>query len=78
MPADKARQGDTDLRHSTVMVGILTMLVAEREERLSDDAVRPTKTEVLLNNAGFTSPEVAQIMGKSPAAVRKTIQRGRK
>jgi DNA-directed RNA polymerase specialized sigma24 family protein len=63
-----------------VMAGMLAILVAEREERLNgtDEKNKPTRTEVLLSNAGLTANEVAQIMGKSVAGVQKAIQRGRK
>jgi DNA-directed RNA polymerase specialized sigma24 family protein len=63
-----------------VMAGVLAILVAEREERLdgTDERNKPAKTEVLLSNAGLTPGEIAQVMGKNLAAVRKAIQRGRK
>jgi len=62
------------------MAGVLAILVAEREERLNgtDDKNKAAKTEVLLANAGLSATEIAQLMGKNLAAVRKTIQRGRK
>lgn len=65
---------------SSVMAGVLAILVAEREERLngSDEKNKPAKSEVLLANAGLTPNEIAQLMGKNLAAVQKTIQRGRK
>ena len=65
---------------SSVMAGVLAILVAEREERLNgtDEKNKPAKTEVLLANAGLTSGEIAQIMGKNVAAIQKAIQRGRK
>lgn len=61
------------------MAGVLAILVAEREERLNgtDEKNKPAKTEVLLSNAGLSANEIAQVMGKTLAAVQKAIQRGR-
>jgi DNA-directed RNA polymerase specialized sigma24 family protein len=36
------------------------------------------KPEVLLNRAGFTAREIAEILGKNPAAVSKAIERAKK
>jgi DNA-directed RNA polymerase specialized sigma24 family protein len=68
--ADSALTGDKAL------AGMLALLVAEREERLGDDTA-PRKTEVVLANAGLTANEIAPLIGKNIAAVRKAIQRGR-
>src|SRR5438477_83327 len=62
------------LDQGKTLAGILALLVAEREERLSDDKSSPVKTEVLLASSGLTAGEIAQLMGKNLAAVRKTIQ----
>lgn len=63
-----------------VMAGVLALLVAEREDRLSasDQKYKPSKTEILLSGAGLSANEIAQVMGKTPGAVQKTIERGRK
>jgi DNA-directed RNA polymerase specialized sigma24 family protein len=63
-----------------MIAGVLALLVAEREERVnaSDQSYKPPKTEVVLSNAGLTATEIALIMGKTPAAVQKAVERGRK
>jgi len=70
----------TTLPQDKALAGVLAILVAEREERLTgtDEKSKPAKTEVLLANAGLSPSEIAQLMGKNFEAVRKTIQRGRK
>jgi DNA-directed RNA polymerase specialized sigma24 family protein len=77
-PPGKKHVGDVELHPEKVMAGVLAMLVAEREERIGENPSAPVKTEVLLNNAGLSAPEIARIMGKNSDAVRQTIQRGRK
>lgn len=57
------------------LLAILTLLVDTRE-RNSDG--QQEKTEVLLSNAGLTSPEIAKILRKKASAVQKAIQRSRK
>jgi len=37
----------------------------------------PTKPEILLSKAGFPQKEIADLLGKSPVAVAKTISRAR-
>jgi DNA-directed RNA polymerase specialized sigma24 family protein len=37
----------------------------------------PTKPEILLSRAGFPQKEIAEMLGKSPVAVAKTISRAR-
>jgi DNA-directed RNA polymerase specialized sigma24 family protein len=72
-----ANDAETTLTGDKALVGMLALLVAEREDRLSDDKdVR--KTEVVLASAGLTANEIAALMGKKVDAVRKAIQRGRK
>jgi DNA-directed RNA polymerase specialized sigma24 family protein len=38
----------------------------------------PEKSEVVLSRAGLTAREIAELLGKSPAAVAKAIQRAGK
>lgn len=59
-----------------LLLGILAILVAEREER-SLDAKDRSKTEIVLNKAGLTAPFIAALMGKNVEAVRKVIQRAK-
>jgi DNA-directed RNA polymerase specialized sigma24 family protein len=41
------------------------------------NAGEPVKPEVLLSKAGLAQKEIAEILGKSPNAVKKTLQRAR-
>jgi DNA-directed RNA polymerase specialized sigma24 family protein len=59
------------------ITGVLAMLVAEREDRLSDGTDQ-RKTEAVLATAGLTANEIAPLVGKTNDAVTKTIQRARK
>jgi DNA-directed RNA polymerase specialized sigma24 family protein len=63
-----------------VMAGVLALLVAEREDRLNeaDQKYKPAKTEVILSTAGLSAGEIALLVGKTPGAVQKAIERGRK
>jgi DNA-directed RNA polymerase specialized sigma24 family protein len=73
-----ARAGSA-LDSAKVMAGILALLVTEREDRLNaSDQYKPPKTEVVLSSAGLNANEIASLMGKTPAAAQKAIQRGRK
>lgn len=77
---DNKKAATAPLNPSVAMAGVLAVLVAEREERLSgtDEKNKPAKTEVLLASAGLAPNEIAQLMGKNLAAVQKAIERGRK
>jgi DNA-directed RNA polymerase specialized sigma24 family protein len=58
-----------------ILLGILALLAAERDERV-DDAT-PRKTEVVLAEAGFGPREAAQLTGKDYESVRGHIRRAR-
>lgn len=56
---------------------MLALMVDEREARTAD---RPgeAKTEVLLAEAGLGAGEIATLLNKQSAAVRKTLSRARR
>lgn len=56
---------------------VLALLVAEREERLAGNGAEPRKSEIVLAAVGLTASEIASVMGKTPDAVTKTLQRSR-
>jgi DNA-directed RNA polymerase specialized sigma24 family protein len=58
------------------MVGILAILIAEREDRLAktDD---PRRTEVVLADAGLSLSEIAMLTGRKYESVKTTIRRAR-
>jgi hypothetical protein len=60
----------------TAMAGVLALLVEERQERTKENKAA-TKIEVLLANAGLSVEDIVALTRKKPAAVRKTIERGR-
>jgi DNA-directed RNA polymerase specialized sigma24 family protein len=73
-----ARKKDTvSIEQGKAINAVLALLVAQREERLNGDGAEPSKTEIVLAKVGMTAPEIAPLVGKSPDAVTKTIQRGR-
>jgi DNA-directed RNA polymerase specialized sigma24 family protein len=43
-----------------------------------NEAEDPLKPEILLSRAGLSAKEIADLLGKNPAAVAKAIQRGGK
>ena len=61
------------------MHGILALLAAEREERVSYDksSVDPRKTELVLADSGMTLTQIASILGKKNKLVSQTIIRAR-
>lgn len=59
------------------IVALLTLAVAEREERLNSD-LADRKTESLLAEAGLSYGQIATVIGKKPDAVRKTVTRAKK
>lgn len=66
---------DDRLELETALIGILALLAAEREERLS--GTEPARTELVLANAGLPIRDIAKILGKNYQAVQKVVWRGR-
>ena len=66
----------SELSLDRAMVGILAILIADREDRLtnSDD---PRRTEVVLADAGMSLSEIVMLTGKKYEAVKTTIRRAR-
>lgn len=58
------------------MAGVLAVLVAERDERISP-AVNPRKTEVILADAGLAIGDIALLTGKKYNAVQMAISRAK-
>lgn len=61
----------------SAMIGVLALLIDEREER-TRDRKDVAKTEVLLANAGLSIDEIAAATGKKYDTVRMAISRGKK
>jgi DNA-binding NarL/FixJ family response regulator len=58
-----------------VMLGLLAIQIAEREERIGDGS--PRRTEVVLADAGLTLAEIAALTGKNYETVKTTVRRAR-
>lgn len=75
-----ARTGSGQDKHEVsadaALVGVLALLVDERE-RATKDEKDAVKTEVLLSDAGLSTDDIAAVTGKKRDAVRKTIERAR-
>jgi DNA-directed RNA polymerase specialized sigma24 family protein len=68
---------EADVDVASLLLAVAALLADQREAGLAD---RPgaIRTEVLLADVGLSSPQIARIVGKQPAAVRMAISRARK
>jgi DNA-directed RNA polymerase specialized sigma24 family protein len=66
-----------DNNGSSELVKYTKALVLLEVQRLSNNE-DPVKPEVLLGRAGLNAREIAELLGKNPAAVAKAIQRAGK
>jgi len=70
--ASKKTPAPEPLRLEAALSGLLTLAVL----RLDHDGVQlPDKIEVVLDKAGLNPEETASVTGKTPGAVRKTLER---
>ena len=61
---------------ATVAMAVLTLLVDDRQARIaSQPGALPT--EVLLDEAGLSSSQIAALVHKTPGTVRKDLSRAR-
>lgn len=54
---------------------MLALLAADRDERV--EGTTPRRTEIILDDAGFSAREIAQLTGKEYEAVRSSIRRAK-
>lgn len=59
-----------------LLLGILTLLADEREQRARQEPDSP-RTELVLDAAGLSVEVIAKAVGKNPNAVRMTIARAK-
>ena len=60
------------------MAGILALLAAEREDRLSGTPTdKQRRTELVLADAGLTAFEIGRVLNKNPGTVAKAVSRAR-
>ena len=72
MPAE-IRDSDRALDTGRIMLGVLALLAAERDERADD--LPPRRSELVLADAGFTAQEIAALTGRKYEAVRSSLRR---
>lgn len=70
MPPKKVTPQDETIKY------LRALLLLQVNKLVSEDT--DFKPEILLSQAGFTSPEIAQFLGKKEDAIRKTISRAKK
>lgn len=58
-----------------IAAATLAMLVAQREDRRSDDDAVDRSTETILSTVGLADGEIGVLVGKSANAVKKTRYR---
>ena len=58
------------LRYTKALVLLQLNGAKDEHERISPD--------ILLSRAGFKNPEIATMLGRSPAAVQKAVERAKK
>jgi DNA-directed RNA polymerase specialized sigma24 family protein len=63
-------------RQERLLAGLVALLAAERDERL-DHRIDERRSEVLLADAGLSISEIADVLGRSPEAVKSTVRRHR-
>jgi len=72
MPTE-ARDSDGALDTSRIMLGVLALLAADRDERAEDVPTR--RSELVLADAGFSAQEIAKLTGRNYEAVRSSLRR---
>jgi DNA-directed RNA polymerase specialized sigma24 family protein len=60
----------------SVMRAVLALMADEREARIANDA-GARRTEVLLRDAGFSTSEIAVLLGKKYEGVKSTLRRAK-
>ena len=58
---------------SRIVLGVLALLAADRDERAED--LPPRRSELVLADAGFTAQEIAKLTGRNYEAVRSSLRR---
>jgi DNA-directed RNA polymerase specialized sigma24 family protein len=73
MPAEARDTDGAALDTSRIMIGVLALLAAHRDERVDD--LPPRRSELVLADAGFTAQEIAKLTGRKYEAVRSSLRR---
>lgn len=66
--------GDDTSFGEKAQVALMLLMLEQR----TDDQQSAERDELLLQRAGFSTPEIAELLRKQPAAVRMAISRARR
>lgn len=73
MPVESLEGDGAGLDTGRVMLGVLALLAADRDERVEGSL--PRRSEVVLADAGFSAREIATFTGRDYEAVRSSLRR---
>jgi hypothetical protein len=73
MPVDPLESDGAALDASRVLLGVLALIAADRDERI--EGTTPRRSELVLADAGFTAREIAKLTGRDYEAVRSSLRR---
>jgi hypothetical protein len=73
MPVESRDSDAAGLETSRIMLGMLVLLAADRDERVDESP--PRRSELVLADAGFTAQEIAKLTGRNHEAVRSSLRR---
>jgi hypothetical protein len=73
MGVDSLEDGASGFDTRQVMLGILALLVADRDERVGESP--PRRSELVLADAGFSARDIAKLTGREYEAVRSSLRR---
>jgi len=74
--ATRTEDGQSSQAMSSVLMGVLALLVEEREQRIQGDR-SSVRTELVLARVGMSPDDIAAVMGKNKDAVRMAISRAK-
>jgi DNA-directed RNA polymerase specialized sigma24 family protein len=69
-------ESDLFSRQERLLTALVALIAAERDERL-DNRVGDRRSEVVLADAGLSVAEIAEVLGRSPDAVKSSVRRYR-
>lgn len=74
-PKPDPEAGRAGVGQEAALAGILALLAADREDKISDLPAR--RTELVLADAGLSAAEIGSVLGKKSGTVARTISRAR-
>lgn len=73
MPTESRESDGAALDPSRIMLGVLALMAADRDERVEEIPAR--RSELVLADAGFTANEIVKLTGRKYEAVRSSLRR---